>query len=145
MIKALLLVLDPAGTWDAIVQKRRGWPAILLFYVLPMLLLAFVAEFYGLVHWGKPRGFFGRVETLSHSKALIVELIRFVLVLLLVLLGSVLFTALGQSFHGRNTFPRAFTVPAYGLAPVFTLRFLDIFPGVSGWVYWATWGIGIFL
>jgi len=145
MIKALLLVVDPAGTWDAIVQKKRGWPAILCVYVLPLLLLACVAEFYGLVHWGKPRGFLARVETLSNSEALIFELLQLCLMLLLVFLGARLVKALGETFHGRNTFPQAFTVTAYGLAPVFTLRILDIFPGVSGWAYWATWGIGILL
>ena len=57
MIKALMLVLDPATTWDGIVQKKRGWQTILVIYLLPLWLIAFAAEFYGLVHSGKPRGF----------------------------------------------------------------------------------------
>jgi len=145
MIKAFLLVVDPVATWDRIVQTKRSWQVILLSYLLPLWLIAFVAEGFGLVHWGKPRGIISQIHKFSHSEALIFEIIQLGLMVLLVFLGARLVKAFGETFRGRNTFDQAFTVVAYGLGPVFTMRVFDIFPGVSGWAYWVTWGIGILL
>jgi hypothetical protein len=144
MIKALLLVIDPGATWDAIVLARRNWPRILLGYLLPLWLIAFVAEGYGLVHWGKPRGFVSHLKTFSNSEALIFEVLQLCLMFVVVFIGAKMIKAVGETFHGRNNFTQAFTVIAYGLGPVFTLRILDIFPGVSSWIYWATWAAGMF-
>jgi hypothetical protein len=140
-----MLVLDPAGTWDGIVQKKRDWRTILVIYLLPLWLIAFAAEFYGLVHWGKPRGFVSELKTLSNSHALIFEIIQLGLMAVLVFVGAKLILALGETFHGRNTFNQTFTVVAYGLGPVFTMHVFDLFTGAAGWVYWATWGVGIVL
>jgi hypothetical protein len=145
MIKALMLVLDPGASWDNIVQKKRSWLTILLFYLLPLWLIGFAAEFYGLVHWGKPRGFVSELKTLSHSEALIFEIIQFGLFTVLVFAGAKLILSLGETFHGRNTFNQTFTVTAYGLGTVFTMHICDGFSGAAGWVYWATWGVGIIL
>jgi hypothetical protein len=145
MIKALMLVLDPAASWDSIVLRKRKWLTILLIYLLPLWLIAFAAEFYGLVHWGKPRGFIAELKTLSNSEALIFEILQLGLMAVLVFVGAKLIKALGETFHGRNTFDQTFTVVAYGLGPVFTMRIFDAFSGVSGWVYWATWAAGFLL
>jgi hypothetical protein len=145
MIKALLLVLDPASSWDTIVSTKRSLPRILLGYLVPMWLIAFIAEGFGLVHWGKPRGVVSELKPFSNSEALIFEIIQLFLMAILVVVGAKLIKALGETFHGRNTFTQAFTVTAYGLGPVFAMRILDTFPSVSGWLYWVVWGIGIFL
>lgn len=145
MIKALLLILYPAGTWDSIVLTKRSWPMILLGYLLPLWLVAFVAEGYGLVHWGKPRGVISQIKTFSNSEALIFEILQLFLMLIVVVVGARLIKALGETFHGRNTFAQAFTATAYGLSPFFTMRILDMFQGISSWAYWLTWGIGILL
>ena len=145
MIKALLLVFNPAASWDNIVLAKRRWPVILLGYLLPLWLIAFAAEGYGLVHWGKPRGVISHINAFSHSEALIFEILQLLLMLVIVFVGARLIQALSETFHGRNTFGQAFTVAAYGLSPFFTLRILDIFPGVSGWAYWGTWTVGILL
>jgi hypothetical protein len=145
MIKALMLVLDPGASWDGIVLRKRSWQTILLIYLLPLWLIAFAAEFYGLVHWGKPRGFVSELKTLSNSEALIFEIIQLGLLALLVFVGAKLIKGLGETFHGRNTFNQTFTVVAYGLGPVFTMHVFDAFSGAAGWVYWATWGVGIVL
>jgi hypothetical protein len=145
MIKALLLVLDPAGGWDLIVLTRRSLPRILFGYLVPLWLIAFLAEGYGLVHWGKPRGFVSELKPFSNSEALIFEILQLFLMVVIVFVGAKLIRALGETFHGRNTFTQAFTVAAYGLGPVFTMRILDMFPSVSSWVYWVVWFIGIFL
>jgi len=145
MIKTLLLVLYPAATWDRIVLAKRGWLTILVFFLLPLWVLAGVAEGYGLVHWGKPSGEFSHIKTYSNSQALIFEILQLLLMLILVFVSARLIKALGETFHGRHTFNQAFTVSAYGLGPFFVLRILDIFPSVSSWAYWVTWIIAMFL
>ena len=39
--------------------------------------------------------------------------------------------SIGETFHGRHTYTQAFTTVAYSLSPLFLLRLLDAFPGVS--------------
>jgi hypothetical protein len=145
MIKALLLVLSPAATWDRIVLAKRNWLVILLMYLLPLWVLAAAAEAYGLAHWGKPRGELSQMSTFSHSTALIFEVLQLLLMLGIVLVSGRLIEAVGETFHGRHTFNQGFTVAAYGLAPFFAIRVLDMFPAISTWVYWVTWVIGMFL
>jgi hypothetical protein len=145
MIKALLLVLDPAGGWDAIVLAKRSLSRIFLGYLAPLWLIAFVAEGYGLVHWGKPRGVIAELKPFSNSEALIFEILELFLMAVIVLVGAKLIKALGETFHGRNTFTQAFTVTAYGLGPVFAMRILDMFPSVSTWLYWVVWIVGMLL
>src|SRR5207237_3181518 len=107
MIKALLFVIDPAGGWNTIVLTKRGWPRILLTYLLPLWLIAFVAEGYGLVHWGKPRGVVSQLKPFSPSEALIFEILQLLLLFIVVFVGTKLIKALGETFHGRNTFDQA--------------------------------------
>jgi uncharacterized membrane protein YjjP (DUF1212 family) len=64
---------------------------------------------------------------------------------LIVFVGAKTIKALGDTFHGRNNFNQTFTVTAYGLSAVFVLHIFDMFPSVSGWLYWATWVAGILL
>ncbi len=145
MIKAFLLVLDPSGTWDRIVLAKRSWLVILLGYLLPLWLIGAAAEGYGLVHWGKPHGMVSLVRPFPNSTALLFEIIQLLLFFLVVSIGAKIIKALGETFHGRNNFEQTFTVVAYGLSPVFVLHILDMFPGVSGWLYWAIWVAGILL
>ncbi len=117
----------------------------MLGYLLPIWLIAFVAEGYGLVHWGKPRGIVSVLKPYTNSEALIFEILQLILMFVIVLVGTKLIKALGETFHGRNTFAQAFTVTAYGLAPLFAIRILDMFKEVSSWIYWITWIIGLMM
>ncbi len=142
MIKAFLLIFDPLPTWEQIAVAQRRWILILAGHLLPVLLLGGSAEGYGLVHWGKPRGSISHVQPMSLSQALVFETAQLILSLFVVFLGARLIKSLGETFHGRHTFLQSFTVAAYGLSPLFSLRVLNAFPALSPWV---TWGIGIVL
>src|SRR6185437_12705679 len=96
MIKALMLVLDPGASWDSIVLRKRSWLSILVIYLLPLWLIGCVAEFYGLFHWGKPRGFVSELKTLPNSEALIFEIIQLGLFAVLVFVGARLILSLGN-------------------------------------------------
>jgi hypothetical protein len=145
MIKALLLVFVPAATWERIVLARRSWPTILLIYLLPLWILAGVAEGYGMVHWGKPQGEMAQLLQYPCANTLVFQILQLLLMLAVVVICAWLIEAFGETFHARHTFKQTFTVCAYGLGPLFAIRVLDIFPGVSGAIYWVTWLVGILL
>jgi len=142
MIKALLLIFDPMATWEGIFRARRSLGSVLLVYLLPLLLLASAAEGYGLVQWGKWHGEIGRIKNYPLREAVIVEAIQFLLALVVVFIGANMIKAIGETFHGRHTYTQTFTTVAYGLSPLFLLRLLDAFPGISPWL---SWSIGILL
>ena len=142
MIKALLFIFAPITTWEGIFRARRTFTFILLAYLLPMILLVTVAEGYGLVHWGKWQTELARLKKFPVSEAAVIETTQFLLSVFVVSLGAKLIKSIGETFHGRHTYAQAFAVVAYGLSPLFLLRLLDAFSGVSPWV---SWSIGILL
>jgi len=137
MIKALLLIFRPVGTWNWIVRAQRSVGFVLLMYVLPLLVLTSAVEAYGLVHWGKWQTPITRLKIFRLGEAVGFELMQLVLSLGLVFLGAKLIENLAETFHGRHNYRQAFTVVAYGLGPLFLLRLLDAFAGISPWVSWA--------
>ena len=140
MINALLLMFSPVPTWERIAAAQRKWGSILAGHLVPLLLLASVAEGSGLVHWGKPHGNVPHFRTLSLAQAVRFETAQLFLSLAVVLLAAKLIKSLGETFHGRHSFGQAFTVAAYGLGPLFLLRMLNAFPWISPWL---TWAVGI--
>jgi Yip1 domain len=145
MLKAILLILEPTATWDKIMLARRGMVFILLVHVFPLLLITSACEGYGLIHWGKPRGQVqevARVTPFSRGEALLFETGQFLLSLVVVFAGAKMVKSIGETFHGRHTYPQAFAAVAYSLSPLFLLRCLDAFPSVPPWVPWS---IGIIL
>jgi uncharacterized membrane protein YecN with MAPEG domain len=141
MIKALLLIFEPVATWGGISRARRSVPFILVAFLLPLLLLASVGEGCGWVHWGKWQEL-GRLRKFSAGEAAVVQAAQLLLSLIVVFAGASLLKSVGETFHGRHTYAQAFTAVAYGLSPLFLLRLLDAFRGISPWVSWA---IGIIL
>ncbi|HOX56354.1 MAG TPA: YIP1 family protein [Candidatus Paceibacterota bacterium] len=141
MIKTLLLIIEPATTWEGISRARRSVPFVLVAFLLPLLLLASVGEGYGLVNWGKWQDF-GRLKKFSAAEALVVQTAQIVLSLVVVLMGAYFLKLVGETFCGRHSYAQAFATVAYSLSPLFLLRLLDAFRGISPWVSWA---IGILL
>lgn len=142
MIRALLLLVNPIPSWERVVEAKRGITAIILISLLPLLLLAVAGECYGLVHWGRQRGEFGRMVPLSLALAVQYGAIQIALNLVVVFIGAFLVKAIGDTFHGRHTYTQAFTVVAYGLSPLFLLRLLNAHPGEP---WWLTWVVGLLL
>ncbi|MCX6926783.1 MAG: YIP1 family protein [Verrucomicrobia bacterium] len=142
MIKALLLIFDPIVTWEGIVLARRSMGSILVIYLSPLLLITSAAEGYGLVKWGKWQDEIGRLKKFPIQEAAAVEVAQILLSLVVVFAGAKMLKSLGDTFHGRHAYSQAFATVAYSLSPLFTLRLLDAFAGVSPWV---TWSIGMIL
>jgi hypothetical protein len=142
MINALLLILNPDRAWERIKEARHGLIAVLLLHVVPLLGLGCAFEAWGMVHWGKWRGVIPKLKTFSPGEAALVGAAQFVLWLGTVFMLAKLVKSLGETFHGRHVFRQTFTVVAYGLGPLFLVRFLDAFPVISPWL---SWSIGVFL
>jgi hypothetical protein len=140
MIRALLLLFDPVASWERVLESRRGIIATILVSLLPLLLLAQAGECYGLTHWGKMRGDFGRADLLPAEAALRYGIFQLLLNLVVVFVGAFLIKAIGDTFHGRHSFSQAFTTIAYGLSPYFTVRLLN---ALSREPWWLTWALGI--
>src|SRR5437016_5681569 len=145
MIKALLLIFDPAATWERIMRARRSLAFILFLYLCPFLILVSAADGYGLVHSGKLRGLGDQAHFFTVGEAGIFETVQFLVSGGLVFLGATLVKSIGETFHGRHTMTQAFATVAYGLAPLFLVRLFDSLSTDPVWVPWVTWSIGILL
>jgi hypothetical protein len=143
MIKALLLIFDPAGTWDGIMRTRRSLVFILFTFLCPFLLFVCAVEGYGLVHLGKTRGFGGRAHLFTTGEAVIIEAAQFLVSIALVFLGAQLVKSIGETFHGRHTLTQSFAAVAYGLGPLFLLRLGDAFSPDPVWIPWVTFSVGM--
>jgi hypothetical protein len=142
MIKALLLIFEPIATWEGIVRARRSMAFVLVVYLLPLVLLTSACEAYGLVQWGKWQGEVARLKRFSVREAVVIEAAQVLLSIVVVFAGTKMMKAIGETFHGRHTYVQALTTVVYGLSPLFLLRLLDTFSGVSPWL---SWSIGIML
>jgi hypothetical protein len=142
MIKALLLIFEPAQAWERVFRAQRGFAFVLLLYLTPMVVINAVTEGYGLVHWGRWQKDVEYLKKFTPGEAVVYEFAHALLTLGIVLLGAKIIKSLGETFHGRHTYTQAFTTVAYGLSPLFLLRLLDAFPAFGPW---TTWAIGIVL
>jgi hypothetical protein len=136
MIKVLLLVFYPAVTWQRIVESRRSIIYILGVFLLPLLVLTSLGEGYGLVTWGKVQSNVHYVRKFLVPETVVFELAQILASLLIVFIGAKIIKSLGETFHGRHTYRQTFTVVAYGMGPIFTLRLMNMFPGLPPWVPW---------
>ena len=144
MIKAFLLIFEPVHSWDVVARSQRGVAFILVTFLLPMVILTSTAEGFGLVHWGKWRqdAEYQVIRKFPVAEAVIYESLQAALSILMVFVAARILKSLGETFHGRHTHVQSFKTMAYGLSPLFVLRLLDTFPGVSPWTSWI---IGIVL
>lgn len=145
MIKALFLIFKPLETWEHILLARRSPGYLLVRYLLPMLLLAAVAEGFGLLEWGRQQSGiqgFHRIHKFALGEAVVYETMRFLVMLLIVVTCAVLIKMFGETFRERHTYQQVFTLAIFGLSPLFLLRLTDVIPGMNPWV---SWSIGILL
>ena len=146
MIKALMLIFDPANTWEKIDTGPRDVGRVFFLFLLPLMLLASVAETWGLLHFGLDRSTMSDLPA-RHSKvspelAFRYQAVQFAFGLVLVFGGALLYRKIGESFHRRHSYADTFATLAYSVSPLFLLRILDGLPLLNTWV---CWGIGITL
>ena len=151
MIRAFFLIFEPSVAWARIVQARREVLFISVFHLAPMLLLAGIAESWGLLTMGKWQPAYqmlrdfhqpGRVGFKAMQSVIIFEAVQFVFMLAMVFVAALLIKTISQTFRDGGNFRQAFTVAAYGVSPLLLLRLLDALPMMNPWV---PWGMGVTL
>jgi Yip1-like protein len=143
MIKALLLIFDPVGTWEKIENAHHRVMTIFLLFLLPLMLLTSAVEGCALMKFGDERGSVNqRIVKIPLQVALRYGAVQLVLGFAVVFGGAWLVRSIGAGFHRRHTYTECFTTLAYSLSPLFLARLLDAVPALNTWV---CWGIGILL
>jgi len=147
MIKALMLIFDPAGTWEKIESAPKDWVRIFFLFLLPVMLLSSAIEGWGLLHFGIDRTRLSadlpaRHVNVSPQLVLRYETAQLAFGLIIVLGGALLFRKIGAGFHRRHSYTETFATLAYSASPIFLARILGVLPAFNTWV---AWGIGITL
>jgi len=137
MIAALFLIFNPAAAWQRVVQARRGFGYIFGIYLLPMILLATVAEGWGLVHWGKWQPKYEKFKEFSTGTVITFEVIQALLFLVMVLVSALLLLKISQTFQSRGKYCEAFTTMAYGFSPLFLTHLLNVSPNLNPATAWV--------
>jgi hypothetical protein len=141
MIKALFLIITPGPAWERVAEAGRGLGLIFACYLVPMLVIAGVAEGFGLVHWGVAQLNSGLINKMTVNEVIIFEAARSLLMMVVIAVSAVLIKLQGETFHIRSHYKEAFTVVIYGLSPMFLIRSFSVFPVPL----WLVWSIGIVL
>jgi len=147
MIRALMLIFDPATTWEKIETGPKDVVRIFFLFLLPLILFSGVAEAAGLIHFGLTRTSLGSDLPTRHVKvnpplALRYEAAQIIFGLVIVFGGALLYRKIGEGFHRRHSYTETFATLAYSISPLFLVRILDALPAFNTWV---CWGIGITL
>jgi len=136
MIKTILLIFRPVPTWEKIAREQRGVLFILALVVLPLMAAASVGEVYGLTHWSKHYRELGAANTLPLATAIDYAVIQFLLSLFVLFCDAQVLKALGETFHSRHSYSRAFMTLAYSLGPLFLFRLSHSVPFLQWWMVW---------
>ena len=136
MIKGLMLMFETAKTWERIARVPRRWVSVLFSHVIPLLVITSIAEGYSLAHWGRIQDVSLHLKKFSLPEVVAYEGVQFLLTLMVIFFCAKLIKSMGETFHGRHTFDQTFIALAYGLSPLFLLRFLDMIPGLTPWAAW---------
>jgi hypothetical protein len=138
MFRVLLLIFDPANSWERIETARPSVARVFFTYVLPIMLLSFAVEGWLISRHGTHGGHFARrLVRVSEDLLVRYEVAQFAFGLVICFLGAWLVQQLAQSFHRRHTYAECFAILGYSMGPYFLCRMLDGWPVVHPWVPWA--------
>ena len=137
MVRALLLIFDPANTWEKIETTKHSIARVFFLYLLPIMLFAFGLEGWLLMQFGVERG--GVVERIVRQPEVILryELVQFTLGLTMCFVGAWFFKMTGEGFHRRHSYTECFATLGYSLGPYFLTRILDGWPALNSWIPWT--------
>jgi hypothetical protein len=138
MFRVLLLIFDPANSWERIETARPSVARVFLTYLLPIMLVSFAVEGWLISRLGTQGGNFAR-RLVRVSQELVVryEIAQFALGLVICFVGAWLVQQLAQSFHRRHTYAECFAILGYSMGPYFLCRMLDGWPVLHTWLAWA--------
>jgi len=136
MIRAILLIFDPAGTWERIVKAKRGLGFVLFFYLIPVVAMSVAGELFGKAHFGVLQDY-GEAAPISERLLAVYGAVQFLTSLVVAIVVAVLVKSMAGTFQPRHTYGQCFKVVAYASGPFFLLRLADAFPVVNPWLSFA--------
>lgn len=143
MLRALLLIFDPANTWEKIETTKHSIAHVFFLYLLPIMLIAFAVEGWLLTQFGVERGpVVERIVRVGPEVILRYELVQFALSLALCFIGAWFLKMTGEGFHRRHSYTDCFATLGYSLGPYFLTRILDGWSVLNTWIPWT---IGVLL
>jgi hypothetical protein len=140
MIKTILLIFDPANTWDKIEAAHRRIVTIFFLFLLPLIGVSAAAGGFSLIKWGREQGPMDQMKAVPQNLVIRYEATQIILSLLMVFGGALALKQIGEGFHRRHKYSECFTTLAYSMGPLFLFRMLEGLPVLNTWV---CWGIGI--
>jgi hypothetical protein len=143
MIRSLLLIFSPMTAWQKIADQSWHFLVVFLFSVAPLLLASCALEGWAMLKFGVGKGIFGDTIIMDQDKIISFQILQLILNLGLMFLGALFIKWICQGFQTEATYQQAFTLTAYGLTPVFWLRFLDSAPAIPTWLCWGIAALGI--
>jgi exosortase/archaeosortase len=142
MLKVFFLIFESGVTWEKIARAGRGYAYVFATHLLPMILLATVAEGWGLSHWGKWQPRFQKIKEFPIETVITFEVLQALLFLAMVMLCAQVVMKIGLTFEKQRTYLQTFSTMAYAFSPFFLVQTLNALPKMSPWV---TWSLGIAL
>ncbi len=139
MIKALLLIVAPAPTWERIARSRRSIPFIFFLYLLPTIALSILIEILGHNYLAPVSADTG-AKVIPRELAIQWGVAELVAGLLVAALLCPIIQLCARTFHNRNTATQCFTVAAFALGPFYLIHIFDAVPFLSQWI---TLAVGI--
>jgi len=126
------ILLDPSAEWAKIATETDPPKQVFLRYALPLALIGPVASFIGGQLFGL--GGFGISINLSLTAGLTIAVIGFVLSLVSLWLIAFVANFLSPKFGGRDDFPAAFRLVAYGWTAAWVVGIFGLIPmlGILG-------------
>jgi hypothetical protein len=145
MIRSLLILFAPLKAWEKIAAQQ--WNVLLVFFisVSPLMVASCAVEGWAMIKFGAEKGNLGRLIRLDNNQIITFEIIQLGLGLFLLFVGAKFIQWTCEGFHNETTYKQAFTLTAYGLTPLFWMRFLDGFPAIPSWLCWGLGALGILI
>ena len=137
MVRSLNLLFAPSKTWERMALKQPHAATIVLISLLPLIILTFGAEGYGLLTLGERVGDLGRQVQVPQARIIRYEVFYAVASLVVIFAGTFLLKSVADSFSVTTSFSGCFILMACGFMPIFLLRIPDGIPQVNTWICWA--------
>ena len=141
MIKAIMLIFEPALTWDRIALAQRSFRFVLMFFLVPLIFISVGAEMAGVLYLHRRQEMGAQIK-LPLVREMAYGAAQLIFSFGVVFIGSKLVKSVAETFQNRNNYSQCFKVVAYSLSPLFLVRMFDAFPAMNPW---ASFAIGMVL
>ena len=136
MFRALSLLFSPSKTWERMALKNPKAITIFLISLIPLMIVTFGIEGYGLLTLGESGGYGGKLH-LPQERIIRYEAFYAAASIVVIFAGTYLLKSVAESFGVIASFGGCFVLIACGFMPIFLMRIPDGVPQINTWICWA--------